>query len=30
MATLDVLSAGRAVFGVGLGYSAHEFEAFGV
>ena len=30
MSTLDVLSDGRAVFGVGLGYSAHEFDAFGV
>ena len=30
MATLDVLSDGRAVFGAGLGYSAHEFDAFGV
>lgn len=30
MATLDVLTDGRAVFGVGLGYSGHEFEAFGV
>lgn len=30
MATLDVLTDGRAVFGVGLGYSPHEFEAFGV
>jgi alkanesulfonate monooxygenase SsuD/methylene tetrahydromethanopterin reductase-like flavin-dependent oxidoreductase (luciferase family) len=30
MATLDVLTDGRAVFGVGLGYSAHEFDAFGV
>ena len=30
MATLDVLTDGRAVFGVGLGYSAHEFAAFGV
>lgn len=30
LATLDVLSDGRAVFGVGLGYSPHEFAAFGV
>jgi alkanesulfonate monooxygenase SsuD/methylene tetrahydromethanopterin reductase-like flavin-dependent oxidoreductase (luciferase family) len=30
MATMDVLTGGRAVFGVGLGYSAHEFAAFGV
>jgi alkanesulfonate monooxygenase SsuD/methylene tetrahydromethanopterin reductase-like flavin-dependent oxidoreductase (luciferase family) len=30
MATLDVLTDGRAVFGVGLGYSGHEFDAFGV
>ncbi len=30
MATLDVLTDGRATFGVGLGYSAHEFDAFGV
>jgi alkanesulfonate monooxygenase SsuD/methylene tetrahydromethanopterin reductase-like flavin-dependent oxidoreductase (luciferase family) len=30
MATLDVLTGGRAVFGVGLGYSDHEFAAFGV
>jgi alkanesulfonate monooxygenase SsuD/methylene tetrahydromethanopterin reductase-like flavin-dependent oxidoreductase (luciferase family) len=30
IATLDVLTGGRAVFGVGLGYSAHEFAAFGV
>jgi alkanesulfonate monooxygenase SsuD/methylene tetrahydromethanopterin reductase-like flavin-dependent oxidoreductase (luciferase family) len=30
MATLDVLSDGCAVFGVGLGYSAHEFDAFGI
>ena len=30
MATLDVLTDGRAIFGVGLGYSAHEFAAFGV
>lgn len=30
MATLDVLTGGRAVFGAGLGYSGHEFDAFGV
>ncbi|NDC88913.1 MAG: LLM class flavin-dependent oxidoreductase [Bacteroidetes bacterium] len=30
MATLDVVSGGRAIFGAGLGYSDHEFEAFGV
>ena len=30
MATLDVLTDGRAIFGVGLGYSGHEFDAFGV
>ncbi|GIL34130.1 LLM class flavin-dependent oxidoreductase [Phycicoccus sp. DTK01] len=30
MATLDALTDGRAVFGVGLGYSRHEFDAFGV
>jgi alkanesulfonate monooxygenase SsuD/methylene tetrahydromethanopterin reductase-like flavin-dependent oxidoreductase (luciferase family) len=30
MATLDVLTDGRAVFGVGLGYSPHEFDAFGI
>ena len=30
MATLDVLTDGRATFGVGLGYSGHEFDAFGV
>ncbi|WP_028472336.1 LLM class flavin-dependent oxidoreductase [Nocardioides alkalitolerans] len=30
MATLDVLTDGRAIFGVGLGYSPHEFAAFGV
>jgi alkanesulfonate monooxygenase SsuD/methylene tetrahydromethanopterin reductase-like flavin-dependent oxidoreductase (luciferase family) len=30
MATLDVLTDGRAIFGAGLGYSAHEFAAFGV
>jgi alkanesulfonate monooxygenase SsuD/methylene tetrahydromethanopterin reductase-like flavin-dependent oxidoreductase (luciferase family) len=30
MATLDVVTDGRAIFGVGLGYSPHEFDAFGV
>lgn len=30
MSTLDVVTDGRAVFGVGLGYSPHEFDAFGV
>ncbi|GAA3759041.1 hypothetical protein GCM10022225_50620 [Plantactinospora mayteni] len=30
MATLDVLTDGRAIFGAGLGYSGHEFDAFGV
>ncbi|MET0740953.1 MAG: LLM class flavin-dependent oxidoreductase [Candidatus Nanopelagicales bacterium] len=30
IATLDVVTDGRAVFGVGLGYSTHEFAAFGV
>jgi alkanesulfonate monooxygenase SsuD/methylene tetrahydromethanopterin reductase-like flavin-dependent oxidoreductase (luciferase family) len=30
VATLDVLSGGRAIFGAGLGYSDHEFQAFGV
>lgn len=30
MSTLDVLTDGRARFGVGLGYSPHEFDAFGV
>jgi alkanesulfonate monooxygenase SsuD/methylene tetrahydromethanopterin reductase-like flavin-dependent oxidoreductase (luciferase family) len=30
VATLDALSSGQAVLGVGLGYSDHEFAAFGV
>lgn len=30
IATLDILSEGRAIFGVGLGYREVEFEAFGV
>jgi alkanesulfonate monooxygenase SsuD/methylene tetrahydromethanopterin reductase-like flavin-dependent oxidoreductase (luciferase family) len=30
VATLDVISGGRVVFGVGLGYRDVEFEAFGV
>ena len=30
IATLDVLTAGKCVFGVGLGYSDREFKAFGV
>ena len=30
VATLDVVSNGRAVMGVGLGYADHEFQAFGV
>ena len=30
VATLDVVSGGRAVFGVGLGYADKEFEVFGV
>ncbi|KAA9166479.1 LLM class flavin-dependent oxidoreductase [Amycolatopsis acidicola] len=30
LSTLDVLTGGRARFGVGLGYSPHEFDAFGV
>lgn len=29
-ATLDILSEGRFVFGVGLGYRQEEFDAFGV
>jgi alkanesulfonate monooxygenase SsuD/methylene tetrahydromethanopterin reductase-like flavin-dependent oxidoreductase (luciferase family) len=30
VATLDVLTGGKCVFGVGLGYSEREFQAFGV
>jgi alkanesulfonate monooxygenase SsuD/methylene tetrahydromethanopterin reductase-like flavin-dependent oxidoreductase (luciferase family) len=30
VATLDVMSEGRAVFGIGLGYRDVEYEAFGV
>lgn len=30
IATLDALTGGRAVLGVGLGYSDHEFKAFGI
>jgi len=30
VATLDVLTDGKATFGVGLGYSDREFKAFGV
>jgi alkanesulfonate monooxygenase SsuD/methylene tetrahydromethanopterin reductase-like flavin-dependent oxidoreductase (luciferase family) len=30
IATLDVISDGRAVLGVGIGYADHEFTAFGV
>lgn len=30
IATLDVMSGGRVIFGVGLGYRPIEFEAFGV
>ncbi|GAA2411207.1 hypothetical protein GCM10010191_20350 [Actinomadura vinacea] len=30
ISTLDVLTGGRTRFGVGLGYSPHEFDAFGV
>jgi alkanesulfonate monooxygenase SsuD/methylene tetrahydromethanopterin reductase-like flavin-dependent oxidoreductase (luciferase family) len=30
IASLDIMSEGRVVFGVGLGYREQEFEAFGV
>lgn len=30
IATLDVVSNGRAILGVGIGYADHEFAAFGV
>jgi alkanesulfonate monooxygenase SsuD/methylene tetrahydromethanopterin reductase-like flavin-dependent oxidoreductase (luciferase family) len=30
VATLDVVSGGRARLGIGLGYSDHEFRAFGI
>src|SRR5436309_5893965 len=30
VATLDVMSEGRVVFGIGLGYREVEYEAFGV
>ena len=30
IATLDVMTGGRAIFGVGLGYREEEFHAFGV
>lgn len=30
LATLDVVTGGGAIFGVGLGYSDHEFGAFGL
>ena len=30
IATLDVVTGGRAIFGVGIGYADHEFQAFGV
>jgi alkanesulfonate monooxygenase SsuD/methylene tetrahydromethanopterin reductase-like flavin-dependent oxidoreductase (luciferase family) len=30
IATLDVITDGKAVFGAGLGYSEHEFRAFGL
>ena len=30
VATLDIISGGRVIFGIGLGYRDEEFEAFGV
>ena len=30
VATLDLVSNGRAIFGIGIGYRAYEFEGFGV
>jgi alkanesulfonate monooxygenase SsuD/methylene tetrahydromethanopterin reductase-like flavin-dependent oxidoreductase (luciferase family) len=30
VATLDAVTGGRAILGVGLGYSDHEFKAFGI
>ncbi len=30
MATMDAVSGGRAIMGVGIGYSRDEFDAFGV
>src|SRR5260370_32926456 len=30
VATLDVITDGKCVFGAGLGYSEHEFRAFGL
>ena len=29
-ATLDVMSGGKIILGVGLGYAVHEFKAFGI
>ncbi len=30
VATLDAVTGGKAILGVGLGYSEHEFKAFGI